>query len=55
MNGEMLKKAYNTSLRQTWIWCVLWNPYWKKQVYKLERMQKYATRMMPELMGLSYE
>ena len=32
-----------------------WRPYRKKDIYKLESIQRRATKMIPELRGLSYE
>ena len=32
-----------------------WRPYRKKDIDKLERIQQRATKMIPELRGLSYE
>lgn len=33
----------------------LWNPYLKKHVDKLEYVENFAARMMPELAGPGYE
>ena len=33
----------------------LWNPHKKKDIHKLERVQRHATRMVPELRDLSYK
>ena len=32
-----------------------WRPYRKKVIYKLERIQRRATKMIPQLIDLSYE
>ena len=34
---------------------VVWTPHKKKHIKKLERLQKMATRMVPELEGMTYE
>ena len=34
---------------------VVWSPHKQKDIKKLERIQKTATRMVPELRDLSYE
>ncbi len=33
---------------------VVWSPHKKKHIKKLERIQKMATKMVPELKGLTY-
>ncbi len=33
---------------------VVWSPYKKKHINKLERIQRIATKMVPELKDLSY-
>ena len=32
-----------------------WNPYYAKDIECLEKVQKYATRLVPEIANLSYE
>ncbi len=34
---------------------MVWSPYKKKHVKKLERIQRIATKMVPELKDLTYE
>ena len=34
---------------------VIWSPHKKKHVSKLERIQRIATKMVPELEDLTYE
>ncbi len=34
---------------------VVWSPYKKKHINKLERIQRIATKMVPQLKGVSYK
>ena len=34
---------------------IIWSPHEKKHVLKLERIQKIATKMVPEFKDLTYE
>ena len=53
---DVLLKLYKTLLRPHLEYCVqFWSPYYRKDIIKLERVQKRFTRMLPGLDGLSYK
>ena len=53
---ENILPLYLTLVRPHLEYCVqAWAPYYTKDIDKLEKVQKRALRMIPELNGLSYE
>ena len=53
---DVLLKLYKTLVRPHLEYCVqFWSPYYRKDIIKLERVQKIFTRMLPGLGGLSYK
>ena len=55
LDKEAFKNIYLTHVRPKLEYAApVWNPHLKKHIIKLERVQKHATRMVPELRGLSY-
>ena len=47
---------YKVIVRPHLEYCIqAWRPYRKKDIDKLERIQRVATKMIPELRDLSYE
>ncbi len=56
LDKDMMKKILTTMIRPKLEYAeVIWSPYKKKQIYKLERIQRIAIKMLPELKYLSYE
>ena len=56
VDANMVKKIITTFIRPTLEYAsVVWNPHLQKDITKLERIQRAATRWAPELSGLSYE
>ena len=56
MDKDMMKKLINTMIRPRLEYAgVVWSPYKKKHIKKLERLQRMATRMVPELAEMTYE
>ena len=56
MNVEMLGKIIKTYIRPRLEYgAVVWAPHLKKHIIKLEKVQRAATRLIPELRGLPYE
>ena len=56
MDKEMMKKLISTIIRPRLEYAgVVWTPHKKKHIKKLERLQKMATKMVPELEGMTYE
>ena len=55
LDKETFKNIYLTYVRPKLEYAApLWNPYLRKHVHKLERVQRHATKMVPELRELSY-
>ena len=53
---NVLLKLYKTLVRPHLEFCVqFWPPYYRKDIIKLERVQKRFTRMQSGLDGLSYK
>ena len=56
MDKDMMRKSLTTMVRPRLEYAaVVWSPHIKKDVKKLERIQRTATRMIPELKDLEYE
>ena len=56
MDKDMMKKLISTIIRPRLEYAgVVWSPYKKKHVKKLERLQRMATKMVPELAEMTYE
>ena len=56
IDADMVKKIITTHIRPTLEYAsVVWNPHLQKDINKLERIQRAATRWVPELKDLSYE
>ena len=56
VDANMVKKIITTFIRPTLEYAsVVWNPHLQKDITKLERIQRAATRWIPEFRGLSYE
>ena len=56
LDEEMMKKILCTLIRpQLEYAAVIWSPYKKKHVKKIERIQRLATRMIPGFKELEYE
>ena len=56
MDKDMMKKLISTIIRPRLEYAgVVWSPYKKKHVKKLERLQRMATKMVPELVEMTYE
>ena len=51
----ILRRAYVTYIRPTLEYASnVWNPYAKKSIYKLEGVQRYFTKRIPQLASLPY-
>ena len=56
LDKDMIKKMFVTMIRPTLEYAaVVWSPHNKKNIRKLERVQRAATKMAPELKDLKYE
>ena len=56
IDASMVRKIITTFIRPTLEYAaVAWNPYHQKDEKKIERIQRAATRWVPELRELSYE
>ena len=55
IDKNMMKKIMTTMIRPRLEYAaVVWSPYMKKDIRKLERVQRAATKMVPELRDLEY-
>ena len=53
---QLIVPLYKAIVRPRLEYCIqAWRPYSKKDIDKLERIQRRATKMIPELRDLSYE
>ena len=53
---QLIVLLYKEIVRPTLEYCIqAWRPYRKKDIDKLDRIQRRATKMIPELRDLSYE
>ena len=53
---QLIVLLYKAIVRPHLEYCIqAWRPYHKKDIDKLERIQRRATKMIPELRDLSYE
>ena len=53
---DVLLKLYKTLVRPHLEYCAqFWSPYYRKDIIKLERVQKRFTGMLPGLDGLSFQ
>ena len=53
---DMMRKIITTMIKPKLEYAeVIWSPYKKKHVLKLERLQKIVPKMVPELEELTYE
>ena len=53
---QLIVALYKAIVRPHFKYCIqAWRPYRKKDIDKLERIQRRATKMIPELRDLSYE
>lgn len=56
LDAEMLAKIIKVMIRPRLEYAAtVWSPHHKKHINKLEKVQRAATRMIPELRGLNYE
>ena len=54
--NQLIVLLYKAIVRPHFEYCIqAWRPYRKKDIDKLERIQRRATKMIPELRDLSYE
>ena len=53
---QLIAPLYKAIVRPHLEYCIqAWRPYRKKDIDKLERIKRRATKMIPELRDLSYE
>ena len=56
LDESMMKKIITTMIRPRLEYAaIIWSPHEKKHIRKLERVQRAATKMVPELQDLTYE
>ncbi len=55
MDKEMMKKIITTMIRPILEYAFLVRSSHKKEVKKLERIQRIATKLVPEIMNMAYE
>ena len=56
LDANMVSKIITTFIRPTLEYAsVAWNPHLQKDIKKIERIQRTATRWVPELRDLSYD
>ena len=56
MQKKLIIPVYKAIVRPHVVYCIqAWRPYGKKDIDTLERIQRRATKMIPELRDLSYE
>ena len=56
LDKDMMRKIITTMIKPKPEYAeVIWSPHKKKPVLKLERIQRIATKIVPELENLSYE
>ena len=56
LNKDMTRKIITSMIRPKLEYAeVIWSPHKKKHVLKLERIQRIATKKVPELKDLTYE
>ena len=56
MNKTLIIPLYKAIVRPHLEYCIqAWRPYQKKDIDKLERIQRRATKLIPELKNVSYE
>ena len=56
MDKSMMRKIVTTMIRPRLEYAaVVWSPHMKKHIRKLERVQRAATKMVPELRDLAYD
>ena len=56
LDKDVIKKIITIMIRPKLEYAeVIWSPHKKKHVLKLERIQRIATKMVPELEDLPYE
>ena len=56
MDKTLIIPLYKATVRPHLEYCIqAWRPYQKKDIDQLERIQRRATKLIPELKHLSYE
>ena len=56
MDKDMMKKLITTLIRPRLEYAgVVWSPHKKKHTSKIERLQRMATKLVPDLMEMTYE